>query len=128
MHNIICFLLSHMFYDRNPYIKLFAICMSICMDYRFGFLYCDWLDIMPVGTYQYIAKIPNLMIHIKNEPLKKVSIAKYLRMYIDENLNWDEHINVTIPKISANIDILISRRRIVPIDTLKLLYNAIVFD
>ncbi len=68
----------------------------------------------------------NLMIHISNEPLKKVSIAKYLGMYINENLKWNEHINVMIPKIAAKIGILRSLRRIVPIETIKLLYNAIV--
>ncbi len=45
---------------------------------------------------------------------------------IDENLKWDEHINVMIPKISAKIGILRSRRRIVPIDTLTLLDSAII--
>ncbi len=83
-------------------------------------------EFMQIGTYQSIAKMPNIMIHINNEPLKKVSIAKYLRMYIDENLKWDEQINVVIPKISTNIGILRSLRRIVPIDTIKLLYNAII--
>ncbi len=47
-------------------------------------------------------------------------------MYIDENLKWDENINVIILTISAKIGILGSLRRIVHIDTLKLLYNAIV--
>ncbi len=83
-------------------------------------------EFMQIGTYQSIAKMPNIMIHINNEPLKKVSIAKYLGMYIDENLKWDEQINVVIPKISTNIGILRSLRRIVPIDTIKLLYNAII--
>ncbi len=59
---------------------------------------------MQIGTYQSIAKMPNLVIHIKNEPLKKVSITKYLGIYIDENFNWDEHIN----------------------DMIKLLYNAAI--
>ncbi len=68
---------------------------------------------MQIGTYQSIAKMPNLMIHINNEPLKKVWIAKYLGMYIDENLKWDEHINVMIPKISAKIGILRLLRGIV---------------
>ncbi len=83
-------------------------------------------EFMQIGNYQYIAKIPNLLIHANNEPLKKVSITKYLGIYIDENLKWDEHINVMIPTISAKIGILRSLRRIVPIDTLKLLYNAII--
>ncbi len=81
---------------------------------------------MKIGTYHSIVEMPNLMIHINNEPLKKVSIAKYLGMYVDDNLKWNEHINVMIPKISAKIGILRSLRRIVPIDTLKLFYNAIV--
>ncbi len=83
-------------------------------------------EFMQIGNYQYIAKMPNLLIHTNNEPLKKVSITKYLGIYIDENLKWDEHINVMIPTISAKIGILRSLRRIVPIDTLKLLYNAII--
>ncbi len=83
-------------------------------------------EFMQISAYQSIAKMPNLMIHINNEPLKKVSITKYLGMYIDENLKWDEHINVMIPTISAKIGILRSLRRIVPINILKLLYNAII--
>ncbi len=47
-------------------------------------------------------------------------------MYIDENLQWDAHINVMIRSISAKIGILRSLRRIVLIDILKLFYNAIV--
>ncbi len=83
-------------------------------------------EFMQIGTYQIFAKIPNHVIHINNEPHKKVSIAEYLGMYIDENLKWDEHINGMIPMISAKIGILRSLRRIVPIDTLKLFYNAII--
>ncbi len=51
-----------------------------------------------------------------------------LGMFIDENLKWDEHINVMIPKISAKIDILRSLRRIAPRDILKLHYNVIVLQ
>ncbi len=47
-------------------------------------------------------------------------------MYIDENLKWDVHIDKIIPKISAKISILRSLRNLVPIDTLILMYNAIV--
>ncbi len=43
-------------------------------------------EFMQIGTYQPFAQMPNIMIHINNEPLKKVSIAEYLGMYIDENL------------------------------------------
>ena len=47
-------------------------------------------------------------------------------MYIDSNLKWDDHINNMIPKISAKIGILRSLPKIIAIDTLKHLYNAMV--
>ena len=68
----------------------------------------------------------DVRIQINNEPLKHVSVAKYLGMYIDSNLNWDDHISNMIPKISAKIGFLRSLRKILPSDTLKHLYNAIV--
>ncbi len=47
-------------------------------------------------------------------------------MYIDENLRWDHHIDTLVKNISFKISILRSLRNVVPIDTLKLMYNAIV--
>ncbi len=47
-------------------------------------------------------------------------------MKIDSDLKWDDHINAIISKISSKFGILRSLRKIVPIETLKLLYNAIV--
>ncbi len=41
---------------------------------------------LQIGTYKYLAKMLNHIIHIKNEPLKMLSIATFLGMYIDENL------------------------------------------
>ncbi len=67
-----------------------------------------------------------MAIHINNEPLHKVTISKYLDMFIDSNLKWDNHINIMIPKISAKISILRSLINIVPTDTLIQIYNAIV--
>ncbi len=83
-------------------------------------------EFMLVGTYQSLAKVPDIRIHINNEPLKQVTVSKYLGMKIYSNLKLDDHINAIIPKISSKIGILRSLRKIVPIETLKLLYNAIV--
>ncbi len=76
--------------------------------------------------YVTLRNIPSPQIHINNEPLRQVSVAKYLGMYIDENLRWDHHIDTLVKKILYKIGILRSLRNIVPIDTLKLMYNAIV--
>ncbi len=40
-------------------------------------------------------------IHINNEPLRQVSVAKYFGMYIDENLHWDHHIDTLVKEISS---------------------------
>ncbi len=63
-------------------------------------------EFMLVWTYQSLAKVPDIRIHINNESLKQVTVSKYLGMKINSNLKWDDHINVIIPKISSKIDIL----------------------
>ncbi len=85
----------------------------------------DKCEFMLLGAYQALQKIPNPQIQINNEPLRQVSVAKYLGMDIDENLCWDHHIDTLVKKIPSKIGILRSLRNIVPIDTLKLMYNAI---
>ncbi len=46
----------------------------------------------------------------KTNPLHKVTMSKYLGMFINFNLKWDDHINNMTPKISAKISILSSYR------------------
>ncbi len=72
--------------------------------------------------------ILKINVHINGEPINRVSITKYVGMYIDENLKWDVHIDKIIPKILAKISIVRSLRKLVPIDTLTLMYNTIVLD
>ncbi len=83
-------------------------------------------EFMLIGTYQALKKILYINVHINGEPINRVSVSKYVGMYIDKNLKWDVHIHKIIPKISAKISILRSLRNLVPIDTLTLMYNAIV--
>ncbi len=86
----------------------------------------DKCEFMLLGTYQTLQNITNPQIHINNEHLRQVSVAKYLGIYINENLCWDHHIDTLVKKISSKISILRSLRNILPIYTLKLIYNAIV--
>ncbi len=79
-----------------------------------------------IGTHQALQKMLDIRVHIDKEPLKRVSVAKYISMYIDKNLKWNVHIDNIVSKISAKIGVLRSLRKIIPTATLKLLYNAIV--
>ncbi len=49
-------------------------------------------EFMLIRTYQTLAKMQEMSIHINNEPLHKVTISKYLGMFIDPNLKWDDQI------------------------------------
>ncbi len=82
-------------------------------------------EFMLIGTNQALKKILN-NVHINGEPINRVSVTKYVGMYIDGNLKWDVHFDKIIPKISAKISILRSLRKLVPIDTLTLMYDPIV--
>ncbi len=81
---------------------------------------------MLIGTYQALKKKLKINVHIDGESINRVSVAKYIGMYIDENLKWDVHIAEIIPKISARISSLRSLRKLVPNDTHTLINNAIV--
>ncbi len=78
------------------------------------------------GTLVLQQLVPDIHVHIDNEPLNQVTVAKYLGMFIDLNLKWDNHINKLIPNISATIETLRTLKKIVPIHTLKQLYTAII--
>ncbi len=80
---------------------------------------------MLIGTHQALQKMLDIRVHVDNEPFKRVlSVAKYIGMYIDENLKWNVYIDI-VPKISAKIGVLRSLRKIIPTATFKLLFYPI---
>ncbi len=81
---------------------------------------------MLIGTHQALQQMLDIRVHIDNVPLKRVSVANYIGMFIDENLKWNVHIDNIIPKVSAKIVMLRSLRKKILTATLKLLYTAIV--
>ena len=65
---------------------------------------------------------PNLEInHIILEP---VEYTKFLGMWVDENLNWNTHINKLINKIKRNMHLLRTPKNLFDKRTLKLIYYA----
>ncbi len=81
---------------------------------------------MLTGTFQSLAKMPDIHVHIDTERLNQVTVAKYLGMFINSNLKWDDHINKLVPKLSAKIGLFRTLRKIMPIHTLKQLCTAII--
>ncbi len=50
-------------------------------------------EFMLMVTFQSLAEMPDIHVHIDNKPLNQITVAKYLGMLIDSNLKWDDHIN-----------------------------------
>ena len=69
----------------------------------------------------------NNKVCIDNVKLDKCSNTKYLGIYIDENLNWSAHINYLIRNASKLVPILYQVRNNTSGNSLKLLYNSIIY-
>ena len=54
-------------------------------------------------------------------------ITTFLGIMIDSHLQWNEHINCVNLKISKCITIMYYLRDIFTVDTMKQLYNSIIF-
>ena len=69
----------------------------------------------------------NLKINIDNVFLECVNHTKFLGVFIDKKLSWNEHINYISLKISRGLGILSRLRRLLPCDTLLVIYNTLVY-
>ena len=67
------------------------------------------------------------VILLNGTALEQTDSIKYLGIYIDKNLAWNEHINAVCNKVSKNIGILCKLRHYVDIDTLRSVYFSLIF-
>ena len=65
-------------------------------------------------------------IYIDNEVLEKILETKLLGVYIDENLDWTEHIDFVKKKISGGIYALNSCTKILSNANMRTLYHSLV--
>ena len=84
-------------------------------------------EFMLIGSRQRLCTFqsaPNLTIN--GTPIKQVSQAKSLGVYVDENLSWTTHINEITKKIASGIGALKRVRPFVPLNTLMTIFNSSV--
>ncbi len=70
----------------------------------------------------------NINIKISNSDLKQENYTKYLGVIIDDKLNWKLHIKQINIKLSKGIGVLYKLRHLVPKQTLKGLYGAVLVN
>jgi hypothetical protein len=59
--------------------------------------------------------------------LKRVQSTKFLGVFIDEKLTWNQHINNICAKASRGVGIISRMRNVFPPATLKLLYDTLIY-
>ena len=63
-------------------------------------------------------------LEINNVTLRPVEAVKFLGLWLDQNLNWDTHVNKLSAKIKGNMHLLRTPKHLFNKKTLKLIYHA----
>ena len=66
----------------------------------------------------------SINIIINDSEIERVSVTKFLGVFIDEKLNWSEHIIKVQSKLSKCVSIIYKARELVSKDALVILYNS----
>ena len=66
-------------------------------------------------------------IRINNETFEHKTYTKFLGIYVDENLNWKEHVNLIASRVFKSIGIITKARFYLSMPSLRTLYFALVY-
>ena len=68
----------------------------------------------------------NPQVKLDDVLLEKKTCTKFLGVYINENLNWNDHLKHIRTPISRNIGILYKVKYVVPDKVILMLYNTLI--
>ena len=68
--------------------------------------------------------IPNIA--IGSEPMERVAEFNFLGLTIDENLDWNPHLQKISNKVSRTLGVMCRLKNYLPVHILRLLYNSLV--
>ena len=97
---------------------LFANKLSLNLTKTEYILIASNFKILQLGNEQQI--------HIGDMPVKRVDSTKALGIYIDDQLTWSAHLYYIAKEISSALGGLRRARPYVPVETLILIYKALV--
>ena len=95
----------------------------------------DWVDsnglLLNVGKTNYMIftnsnNIDNIQPTMRNQPIERKNVAKFLGILIDEKLTWKQHINTIQAKLSRNCGIMFRMKGILPLKTMLTLYYSFI--
>jgi hypothetical protein len=71
--------------------------------------------------------VPNVTLNLNGKEISRVAVAKYLGMYLDENLNWAHHVEYVIKKLVKLKGALYYLANVVNKQCITQIYYAYVF-
>ena len=96
---------------------------------------CKWLQVNKLSLntektfcqlYNQTKKQFNLNVYLNGKEINFVDKVKYLGMFIDKKLAWQEHIDYVATTLSANIGVLYRSKYFLDQSTRLLLYNSLI--
>ena len=84
-------------------------------------------ELMFIGTNQNISQINNLIaVRVNGRLIKRAKKVKYLRLVVDENMKWDEHVAYISSKIRRNLGVMKRLSCDIPLDSLITFYLTLI--
>ena len=96
-----------------------VLIISICILKRFGQSFLN-------TAFSYRGEFDLNNININNSQIEYVGFVKYLGVFLDKNLRFDEHLRSTSTRVARSIGVLNKMREVLPTPVLKMLYFALV--
>lgn len=134
-----------MFADDTSLSKAFKNISELCEELIPAFSnICKWLkanklslntvktEFMITGTSQRLRHLDiapettPYALFVNDATIRRVRQVKNLGLIIDENLTWDHHIDYISKKIKRNVGILKRMRKILPTESLSMLYKTLI--
>ena len=121
---------------QNSSQKIDEISKNLQLDINYIQTWCKQNDMvlnetktksMVIGTKQRLSKLEsNLSLEINNEIIENSKSEKLLGVFIDQNLDFDKHIDYVCKNVSSKIGLLNKIKKFLPLHTRKLYYNAYI--
>ena len=121
---------TNLFYSNRVYSELERI-INTDLDKLSSWFKANKLSLNAVKTNFIVfghKKIPrDLNLVLDGNVLDRTDCVKFLGIYVDEKLTWNNHLNYISGKISRSLGMISRVCRILPVDILKTLYYSMIY-
>lgn len=112
--------------DLEIFLNLDLNNISVWMEKNNLFLNLTKTEYVIYGTYQNPKIHDDIIITYNGIPLKRSVVFKYLGVFIDQSLSFNDHINHIIIKVSKRLGLIGRFRKSISINVAKQLYNTMI--